>query len=207
VAVLPTRRVLVRFVTLDYVGYLFLQAGTNALPVLVTTVLGAGANAVFYVGWLLGSSMELVAEHFGMSLTVESAANPARLATYTRQMLRKGLLLFVPAAVLLYACAPLLLAAFGARYAQDSTIVLRLFTIAVVPRFIIDVYVAACRVQQRVGRIVLIQATTSVLVVTFSVLAMHSFGVAGVGVVYLACQLVVAVAVLPALIRLLRGGA
>jgi O-antigen/teichoic acid export membrane protein len=206
VAVLPARRVLVRFVTLDYVGYLFLQAGTNALPVLVTTVLGTGANAVFYVGWLLGGSMELVADHFGMSLTVESAANPARLATYTRQVLRKGLLLFVPGAVLLCACAPVLLAVFGARYAQDSSTVLRLFTIAVVPKFVVDVFVAACRVQQRVGLIVLIQATTAVLVVSISVFAMRSVGVAGVGVAYLACQLVVAVAVLPALVRLLRGG-
>jgi O-antigen/teichoic acid export membrane protein len=205
VAVLPTRGVLLRFVTLDYVGYLFLQAGTNALPVLVTGVLGAGANAVFYVGWLLGSSLELVAEHFGTSLTVESAANPSRLAAYTRQVLRKGLLLFIPGVVLLYVLAPLLLTVFGAAYAQDSTVVLRLFAVAVIPKFVVTVFVSACRVQQRVGRIVLVQAATSVLVLALSVLTMPSFGVAGVSAAYLACQLVVAVAILPAFVRLLRS--
>jgi len=51
---------------------------------------------------------------------------------------------------------------------------------------------------------VLIQAGTSAFVVSFGVLSMHSMGVAGIGVAYLAGQLVVAAAVLPALTRLLR---
>ncbi|HZN77012.1 MAG TPA: hypothetical protein VFC00_35760 [Micromonosporaceae bacterium] len=201
---LPGRALLVRFVMLDYVGYLFLQAGTNALPVLVASVLGATANAVFYVGWLLGSSIELVAYHFGTSLTVESAANPARLAAYTRQVLRRGLLVFAPVAALLCLFAPVLLQVFGTQYAQDSATVLRLFAVAALPKFVVTVFIATCRVQRRVGRIVLIQAGTSAFVVSFGVLSMHSMGAAGVGVGYLAGQLVVAAAVLPALTRLLR---
>ena len=204
---LPDRRVLARFVMLDYVGYLFLQAGTNALPVFVAGVLGAGANAVFYVGWLLGSSIELVAYHFGTSLTVESAADPARLAAYTRQVLRRGLSLFVPAAVLLCLLAPVLLRLFGNHYADDSGTVLRLFAAAALPKFVVTVFVATCRVRRQVGRIVLVQASTSALVVSFGVLSMHSLGVAGIGAGYLGAQLIVAVAVLPALVRLMRSRA
>jgi O-antigen/teichoic acid export membrane protein len=205
VGTLPARRALVRFVTLDYVGFLFLQAGTNALPVLVTAVLGAGANAAFYLGWLLGGSLELVAYHFGTSLTVESAANVPRLAHYARDVLRRGLLLLGAGAVVLVACAPLLLAPFGAQYAEASSTVLRLFALAVLPKFVVTVFVATCRVRQRVGPIVLVQATTCVLVVSVAVLTMRSFGVAAVGFAYLAGQLVVAAAVLPALLRVLRG--
>ncbi len=197
--------VLVRFVTLDYIGYLFLQAGTNALPVLVTAVLGAGANAAFYVGWLLGSSMELVGYHFGTSLTVESAGDPSRVAMHTRQVLRRGLLLFIPGALLLFVSAPLLLNLFGSQYADASSTVLRLFAVAAVPKFVVTVFVATCRVQRRVGRIVLIQASTSTLVLSLAILTMHPLGVAGLGVAYLTGQLVVAVAVLPSLVRLLRS--
>ncbi|PWU47799.1 hypothetical protein DLJ46_13405 [Micromonospora globispora] len=203
---LPGRRVLARFVALDYVGYLFLQAGTNALPLLVTARLGAEANGVFYVAWLLGGSLELVAYHFGTSLTVESSADESRLPAYVRQVLRRGLLLFVPAVVLLCVSAPLLLTLFGGDYASTGSGVLRLFAVAVLPRLMLIVFVAACRVQRRVGRIIAVHAATSTLVVSLAVVAMAEFGVVGVGFAYLAGQLVVAAAVLPSMVRLLRGG-
>ncbi|OKI81653.1 lipopolysaccharide biosynthesis protein [Micromonospora sp. CB01531] len=204
-AALPGRRGLARFVALDYVGYLFMQAGTNALPLLVTARLGAEANGVFYVAWLLGGSLELVAYHFGTSLTVEAAADESRLAAYARQVLRRGLLLFVPAVVLLCTTAPLLLALFGSDYAEPGSDTLRLFAVAVLPKLLLTVFVAASRVQRRVGRIIAVHASTSVLVVSLAVVAMAEIGVAGVGVAYLAGQLVVAAAVLPSLVRLLRG--
>jgi O-antigen/teichoic acid export membrane protein len=204
---LPHRSILIRFITLDYVGFLFMQIGTNALPLLVTAVLGVRANAVFYVGWLLGTALELVAYHFGTSLTVESARDPARLAAYARQILHRGLLLFGSGALMLGIGAPLLLGVFGARYADGSTGVLRLFAIAVVPKLLIIVYVAACRVRRTVGRIVLVQGATTALVLTLSLILMPRVGVTGVGVAYLAAQSAVAAAVLPSLRRLLRNPA
>ncbi|MGI5240383.1 lipopolysaccharide biosynthesis protein [Dactylosporangium sp. CA-139066] len=202
---LPGRRALARFVALDYVGYLFMQAGTNALPLIVTARLGAEANGVFYVAWLLGSSAELVAYHFGTSLTVEAAADESRLATYTRQMLRRALLLFTPAVVLLCASAPLLLTLFGEHYAGAGANTLRLFAIAVLPKLVVIVFVAASRVQRRVGRIILVNAAASTLVLSLTLVTIDELGVTGVGVAYLAAQLLVAGAVLPALLRLVRG--
>jgi O-antigen/teichoic acid export membrane protein len=204
-AELPGRRALLRFVTLDYVGYLFMQAGTNALPLLVTAVLGAGATAVFYVGWLLGGSLELVAYHFGTSLTVESSADRSRLAPNARQVLRRGVLLFVPAAALLAGAAPLLLALFGSEYVHGSATVVRLFAVAVVPKLVVVVFVAASRVQRRIGRIVLVQAGTTAVVVSLAMLSMPVLGVVGVGVAYLTGQVLAASAVAPTLVRLLRS--
>ncbi|MGW5668403.1 lipopolysaccharide biosynthesis protein [Micromonospora sp. NPDC003776] len=204
-AALPGRRVLARFVALDYVGYLFMQAGTNALPLIVTARLGAEANGVFYVAWLLGGSLELVAYHFGTSLTVEAAADESRLAVYGRQVLRRGLFLFAPAVVLLCLSAPLLLTLFGSDYASTGADTLRLFALAVLPKLVVTVFVAASRVQRRVGRIIAVHATTSTLVVSLALVAMPQIGVVGVGVAYLAGQLVVMGVVLPSLTRLLRG--
>jgi O-antigen/teichoic acid export membrane protein len=204
VAALPGRRALARFVALDYVGYLFMQAGTNALPLIVTARLGAEANGVFYVSWLLGGSLELVAYHFGTSLTVESAADERRLSAYARQVLRRGLLVFMPTVVLLCVFAQPLLTLFGAQYAHAGSAVLRLFAVAVLPKLVVVVFVAACRVQRKVGRIILIQASMSTLVVSLSVTTMGVLGVTGIGVAYLAGQLIVAAAVTPSLLRLLR---
>ena len=204
---LPARGVLLRFVTLDYVGYLFLQAGTNGLPVLVTAVLGAGANGVFYIGWLLGGSLELVAYHFATSPTVESSADRSRLPVYARQVLRRGLLLFVPGAALLAGAAPLLLALFGAEYAESGVTVTRLFALAVVPKLIVAVFIAVSRVQRRVGRIVALHATTTALVVSLALLTMPVFGVTGVAMSYLTAQIFAATVAAPVLFRLLRSAA
>lgn len=204
---LPDRRVLARFVALDYVGYLFMQAGTNALPLIVTARLGAEANAVFYVAWLLGSSVELVAYHFGTSLTVEAAADESRLAMYAKQVLVRGLLLFTPAVALLCVSAPLLLTLFGAQYASAGSDILRLFAVAVLPKLVVIIFVATSRVQRRVGRIILVQASVSALVVSLSLITMGHLGVFGVGVAYLTGQLVVAAAVLPSMARLWRAAA
>jgi O-antigen/teichoic acid export membrane protein len=204
-AALPARAVLLRFASLDYVGYLFMQCGTNALPVLVAAVLGARANAVFYIGWLLGTAAELVVYHFGTSLTVESARDETQLATYTRQVLVRGLLLFTPGALMLCLGAPFLLPLFGGEYAAGSETVLRLFALAVVPKFVVTVFIAANRVRRRVGRIVLIQFITSAIVVCGALLTMPAWSVAGVGAAYLTAQVVMAGAVLPPLVRLLRG--
>lgn len=201
---LPGRQVLARFIALDYVGYLFMQASTNALPLIVTARLGAEANGIFYVAWLLGSSAELVAYHFATSLTVEAAAAEPRLAAYTRQVLRRGLLLFTPAVVVLCVLAPQLLTLFGARYADAGSNVLRLFAVAVLPKLIVVIFVAVSRVQRRAGRIVLVNASVSALVVSLALTTMGDLGVVGVGAAYLIGQLVVAAAVLPSLLRLLR---
>jgi O-antigen/teichoic acid export membrane protein len=204
---LPGRKVLLRFVTLDYAGYLFMQAGTNALPLLVTAALGARANAVFYVGWLLGTALELVAYHFGTSLTVESARDPARLPAYARQVLRRGLLLVGCGAAALVVAAPLLLGLFGTGYAGAADGVLRLFAAAVIPKLLIIVYVAACRLRRTVGRIVLVQAATTTVVLALASALMGPLGVTGVGVAYLAGQLLVAAAILIPLVRVLRSPA
>jgi O-antigen/teichoic acid export membrane protein len=119
--------------------------------------------------------------------------------------LRRGLVLFAAGALLLCLCAPVLLALFGSRYADESGAVLRLFALAVVPKFVVTVYVAVSRVQRRVGRIVLVQSATSVLVLSLALLTMPAWGVVGVAGSYLAAQVAACVAVLPRLARTLRG--
>jgi O-antigen/teichoic acid export membrane protein len=202
---LPDWRILRRFIAVDYIGYLFMQAGSNALPLLVTARLGATANGRFYVAYSIASSLELVANNFGISLTVEGARDEARLAVYARQILRRALVLFTPVVLLLCLSAPLILAIFGPEYAESGVSLLRLLLLAVLPRLISIIFVAISRVQRRVGRIVVVQALTSTLVLSLSVLAMDRLNILGVGVAYLIGQTAVALLLLPSLIRFLRA--
>jgi O-antigen/teichoic acid export membrane protein len=202
---LPPRGALLRFVSLDYVGNLSAQAGTFALPVLVAAVLGAAANAVFYIAYLLGNSIELVADHFGTSLTVEGARDPPRLAAYARLTLRRGLILFTLTGLFVLVFAPVLLSLFGAQYAAEGSTVLRLFAFAVIPRSVIQVFVAISRVRRRIGPIVLVQISVSTIVLSLSLLTMRTLGVSGVALSYLIAQVVVGGALLPAVLRVTRS--
>jgi hypothetical protein len=74
----------------------------------------------------------------------------------------------------------------------------------VLPKLLVTVFVAVSRVQKRVGRIVAVQALASTLVVSLSLVATGRLGILGVGIAYLISQTVVASAVLPSLLRLLR---
>jgi O-antigen/teichoic acid export membrane protein len=200
----PDWRLLRRFVALDYLGYLFMQAGTNALPLLVTARLGAAANGLFYVAFAISTSLELVVYNFGMSLTVEAARDESRLPLYTRQLLRRAYLLFAPGVALLCVAAPLLLAVFGEEYV-GSAATLRLLALAVLPKLLITVFVAVSRVQRRVSRVVVVQAVTSTLVLSLSLASASRLGILGVAAAYLVSQTVVASALLPSLVRLLRS--
>jgi O-antigen/teichoic acid export membrane protein len=169
----------------------------------VVARLGAVANGLFYVAYAISTSLELVVYNFGMSLTVEGSRDESRLPLYARQLLRRAFLLFTPAVALLCLTAPLLLAVFGQQYVRaDAT--LRLLAVAVLPKLLVTVFVAVSRVQKRVGRIVAVQALASTLVVSLSLVATGRLGILGVGVAYLISQTVVASAVLPSLLRLLR---
>jgi len=203
-AALPDWRVLRRFVALDYLGYLLMQAGTNALPLLVTARLGAAANGLFYVAFAISTSLELVAYNFGMSLTVEASRDESRLPLYTRQLLRRAYLLFTPGIAVLCLVAPLLLAVFGEEYVQSAA-TLRLLALAVLPKLLVTVFIAASRVQSRVSRIVAVQAVTGTLVLSLSLLWTGRLGILGVAAAYLVSQAVVASGVMIPLVKLVRA--
>jgi hypothetical protein len=77
-----------RFVAVDYVSGLFLQSYTTALPLVIVATLGARANAEFYVAYVVIAAVDLVSVNLATSLLVEGAHDEARLAEYTRRILR-----------------------------------------------------------------------------------------------------------------------
>lgn len=186
-----------RFVAVDYLGSLFLQTYSNALPLLVVGVLGADANATFYVAEVIVGVLDLVSVNLATSLLVEGAAEEGRLAEYTDRMLRRGGAAMAAAVAVLVLVAPYVLAIYGGRYAEQSTTTLRLLALSALPRLLHIIYTSAMRVQRRVGQVVRIEALTSGLVLGLSLVLMPSLGVPGVALAWLGAHIVVAATLLP----------
>ena len=193
-----------RYLAGDYVAALLNQGYTALLPLLVVAVLGGDANAYFYIAFVIAGAVRAVAQSMSTSLVVEGAHDESQLASLTRLSVVRYVKYAVPATAVLVLAAPLMLLPFGAAYVDQGTTLLRLLLIATVPQAAIALYLGVERVRARVSRVLVLEAAIVVLVTAGAVAGMHSYGLNGVGVAWLAAQLAVAVLVLPALAHVWR---
>lgn len=192
-----------RYIALDYVGYVCLQASTTLLPVLVVGRLGPTQGALFYSAWLLSSSFDLLASNIGISLTVEGSHDPAHVGELVRRVFRRIVVAVGGISLLGLASAPLILFVFGSGYTSAATL-LRLLLLGALPRAFNQITVAVARVQGRLPWVVAMQATTCVLVLGLTSLLIGRIGIEAVGIAWIAGQTTVAVVMIPQLRRWVR---
>ncbi len=183
-----TLRPILNYIAGNYLGSWFFVASTTLLPVLVTNRLGAGANAYFFMPWLIASSLSLIGANMATSFVVEASLEPSALRQLSRRVLRNSLQLLVPAALVVGISAPYLLAAFGQSYSAEGTRLLQLLVAASLPNLIYSVCIGLLRVRMRVAELVLVQGAVCVGVLGLSWLLLPPLGVTGVGVAWLMVQ-------------------
>jgi len=188
----PHTRTLVRYFAGDYLGSLFFLASTTLLPLLVTRLAGAEANAYFYQAWIISFSLQMVAINTTTSLTVEAAHNERMLHAYGRRIFVSTVGLLGPAVAITVILAPHILRVFGEAYAREGATSLRFLSLAALPSIVVLLALAQARLQKRVSEVVLIQASGSLLVLGLSTLLLPRYGISGVGQAWLASQSLVA---------------
>lgn len=200
----PSARQIGRFLLGDYTGALCVLAVTNLVPVAVAARVGPSANAYFYVAWMMGTTLDLLAVNMATSLTVEGAFDETALAANCRAALRRTMLILVPAAAVMAVGAPLALRLFGPQYAAHGTRILQLLAVATLPKALTELYLGALRAQSRTSMIAFIQGVRGVLILGLAFALTGIMGTVGAGVAALASQVIVAAMVAPGLISLLR---
>ena len=193
------------YIAADYLGSIMWHASTSLLPILVTERVGPTANAYFYLSWTITYALYLVSINMGMSLTAEGAADQKNLPTYSLRVFVQAARLLVPVVTIIVLGAPYILLLFGRSYAEEGTTVLRVLALSALPNIVVSLAISILRVQRRVGMIVLLLGTLSVLVLSLSYLLLDLYGIVGVGMAVLLAQTAVAAAVVCILFR--RGGA
>ena len=201
----PSARQIGRFLAGDYTGALCVLAVSNLVPVAVAASVGPRVNAYFYVAWMVGGTLDLLAVNMATSLTVEGAFDQARIAANCRSALRKTMVILVPVAIAVAVAAPAALRLFGPQYAAHGARILQLLALATLPKALTEMYLGALRAQSRTKLIALIQGIRAVLILGLALALTGSMGTTGAGVAVLASQLIVAALVLPGLLTLLRG--
>ncbi|MEU9608524.1 oligosaccharide flippase family protein [Streptomyces sp. NPDC048057] len=201
----PRLREIVRFLAGDSVGSLFTLAMVNLLPVMVAVRFDAADNGYFYIAYTVGATMEVMAINMAASLTAHASHSPETLAAGVRGALRRMTLLLVPVVLVLVLFAPLILAPFGAAYAENGTTVLRLLAAAALPRVAVELYLAVLRVQGRTGALAVVQSAMCALVLGSAALLLGPTGISGAGWAMVLSMTVMALASAPGLRAALAG--
>lgn len=149
---------------MDYLGSIIGQTYTNMLPLLMLTVLGAAANASFYVAYTIAWGLNTVSANFATSLLVEGAAAPGKLGKLTRGLLARTLLVTVAGAAVLALGGRLLLTVYGHGYAANAALVLTLLALGTIPQGLLGLTYSLDRLAGRVGRSGLSRAALAVMV-------------------------------------------
>jgi O-antigen/teichoic acid export membrane protein len=187
-------REVVKFTAMDYVGGLLGQAYGSLLPLLVLSLLGAAANASFYVTWTISNGLALVATNFATSLLVEGAVTPGRLGLLTRGVLVRCLLVTGGGAALVALLAKPILSIYGNGYAAHATVLLCLLAAGSVLYGVVAIVMSLDRLAGRVGQLALTRVVLAILVLGGSWVALRRYGIDGAGSVWLGANLLVATA-------------
>jgi O-antigen/teichoic acid export membrane protein len=193
----PVRpRVIARFVRSDYAGATLWQLAMNGIPALVLARLGAEDAAVYGIVWTIAISLYLIPSGMAQSMIAHTAGDPDRADAARRAMVRRSLMLVVPAAAVLSVGAYPVLWLFGEHYAQRGAWALALAVLSAVPQVVTASTVAQARVQQRMRVLVAVPGSLAVAVLACAWLLMPLLGITGVALSWLVVQSVGAVVLL-----------
>lgn len=203
-AALPPRRAVGTVLVGEYFGGIAYIALTTVPALLIAGRLGATDAAYFQAPWLAGTSFDFLLFSIATSLIVESSARPGAAADGVRRAVRLAAILLTPGMVVLIVGAPFLLRILGPSYAAHGTRLLQSLALALPFLGVNVLYVTFARLARRVRRIVAMQVSAAVLVLSLTAALLGPLGITGAGVAFLAGQAILALVVLPSVVRQYR---
>jgi O-antigen/teichoic acid export membrane protein len=202
--VLPQRKVLRTVVLGEYLGGLAFTSMATVPVLMVAARLHAVSAAYFQTPWLAGTSFDALLLSFASALMVEATARPKNAPATVRRTVRLELMILGPSIVAVLVGAPWFLRILGPDYAAHGTRLLQLLALAMPFMAVNVLYVTYGRLARRVRRVFGVQISIAAIVLTLSFVLLTPLGINGPGVAYLSGQGIVALCLLPSVVRQYR---
>lgn len=182
-----------RFAGGNHISGLLMAFPDFLMPIIVLQVAGATENAFFYAAWSLVWPLRLVASQIANAFTAQAAEDDRRARDLLRRAGLLALAIFAPLVLFLTAGAhPLLRYLFGAEYAENGEMVMRLLAPGLLPSAFLFLAVAYARVRRQVGRLLFLSLTYTTISLPLSIALVSWLGIDGAGVAWLVSQAAVA---------------
>lgn len=204
---LPGRRRLVSFVAGEYLQSLFATAVAQLMPLVILWRLGPSAAAYFTLPWLISMGISLLLWNVASSFVVEVMSNRGNMDA----LLRRSLLLWAGIVLGTFVVCVLgarpLLALAGGPYAEHGAALLRLIGACVPLTAVSAICCTFVWLDQRVWLLAACQLMASLVLLGMTLLLTPHLGLMAVGLGNIASQAVIALALLPLVIRRPRSRA
>lgn len=187
---------MVRFSFANYIAALLWSAPGFILPMMVINLVGAEANAYFYVGWTIASVLSTIPLGTSLSLFTEGSYQEERLGQDTRRSLKLTFGLIIPAIVLILVFGDKILLIFGASYSENATTLLQVLALSLIPLSLNAIYFGVKRVEMKMKSVIGPTAFITVATLVMSWIFLHQMGIMGVGLAWLSSQGVVALGII-----------
>ena len=176
----------VHFSAANYIAHFAIAAPGFILPIMTVNMLGAEANAYFYIAWMLGFILLSIASAVSMSLFAEGSYDEGKLRLVMRQSLKLTFLILVPVVIIVLAVGDKLLILFGAAYSESGATLLRILAVAALPASMSHIYLGMKRVQKKLATIIALTGSISLGILVLSYILLPNMGINGVGIACLA---------------------
>lgn len=176
----------------NYLARIFEMLPTFILPIMVINVLGAEANAYFYIAWQISMLLLTIPRFTSISLLAEGSYNSEELGRDVRRAFKFVFILLGVAIIGIFLFGKYLLWIFGKEYAMNSFEVLSVLVLGSVPFAINTLYASVMRVKREVKPVIGVYGGMASVTVSVSYLLVQKVGLVGVGIGWLVGNLVVA---------------
>lgn len=163
---------------------LSLQVPVLIMPLLVTALLSATANAYFYVAMMFATFVSLVPTALCTVLYAVGSHDPSTFAAKMRLTLSLSLAAIVIANLGLIVLGPPVLGLFGDSYAREVLPVLRLLFLGMFPGIVKTHFVAVSQTHRRIRRAAVINVSAAVAELAAAAVGAHLAGLSGFVVGY-----------------------
>jgi len=186
---------MVHFSFANYIAALLWFAPTFILPLMVVNLLGAEANAYFYIAWALANVLFSVPLSISFSLFAEGSYDEDRLGRNTRRSLVFTFAIVVPVMLLIILIGDKILLLFASAYAENATNLLRVLAISAIPLSLNHIYFGVKRVEMKMKSVIFLNAFIAIATLALSSVLLPRMGIFGAGVAWLSSQGVVALVI------------
>ena len=184
------------FASANYISAVLWSAPASLLPMLVTNVAGAEANAYFYIATSVSGLLAMVPMAVSTSLFAHGSRDARDLSRRTLESARFSLLLLVPAITLVFLLGEKVLLIFGKAYSEAGTRLLWILALSTLPLVVNYLYFSACRVQQRMAGVLASAVWVLMVTIGLSAVLLPRVGLVGAGIAWFVAQASLAVVIL-----------
>ena len=189
----------------NYVGAGLWSVPGWLLPVIVVSKMGGQSSGYFFVSWAMAGVLFAIPTSISTSLFAQGSHGDTSMVRDSSKSLKLTTALVLPALALFEVVGDKLLLIFGRRYSLEGAGLLRIIAPSVLPLSVNVLYLAIAKVRKSLKDVILLAAGPAVGTLAFSFVLIPHLGIQGPAVAWLVSQTLVALVVLPRLIKVLKS--